>query len=510
MTQAAAASPSPLARIAETCGAFMPAFLGLAATRVWLQVNHFASYSSSDDGMLTVVCQLFYGLMMIAGGLAALRRPSAKRERQTVAWLGFGIMTFSTVLIMTGKEAGSPDVLLVAGVLAGVGGALGGGMWTMAYVRLGMHQAVLYGFLSLALGSAGGLAVSFLPDALGYTVSMFMPAIALLCYQRALKADVGRHPRARARVRPRAALHHAAHLRRAGGVRPGPWRVEGLSRRRARAHGRDAAHRAPDGRGGHQPVRHLVGHREAQAAELLVSVAHRDHAGGGGHARAIGVPGPSHGAGRGRGQHRRHAHAGRAVGDAAGRRASHHRERVRRVRLRMGRARAGARCGARAHHGAGSCGPDVVRGGRGGGHRGVRAGHKHGDPALGRHPAHPAAVRRGRAARFAPAPSASGGPIPKRPQTRSGAPPLRIRRLAIGCAKRSTCPSARRRWRCSLRRAAAKPTSPSSSTSPRTPCAPTPRTPTPKWASTPSKRSSIWSATRRGASSIPPSRLRTG
>ncbi len=194
MTQAAAASPSPLARIAETCGAFMPAFLGLAATRVWLQVNHFASYSSSDDGMLTVVCQLFYGLMMVAGGLAALRRPSAKRERQTVAWLGFGIMTFSTVLIMTGKEAGSPDVLLVAGVLAGVGGALGGGMWTMAYVRLGMHQAVLYGFLSLALGSAGGLAVSFLPDALGYTVSMFMPAIALLCYQRALKADVGDIP----------------------------------------------------------------------------------------------------------------------------------------------------------------------------------------------------------------------------------------------------------------------------------------------------------------------------
>ena len=194
MTQAAAASLSPLARIAETCGAFMPAFLGLAATRVWLQVNHFASYSSSDDGMLTVVCQLFYGLMMVAGGLAALRRPSAKRERQTVAWLGFGIMTFSTVLIMTGKEAGSPDILLVAGVLAGVGGALGGGMWTMAYVRLGMHQAVLYGFLSLALGSAGGLAVSFLPDALGYTVSMFMPAIALLCYQRALKADVGDIP----------------------------------------------------------------------------------------------------------------------------------------------------------------------------------------------------------------------------------------------------------------------------------------------------------------------------
>ena len=63
----------------------------------------------------------------------------------------------------------------------GTGGALGGGMWTAAYVRLGLRQSVLYGFLSLALGSLGGLALSFLPEALSYTVSMFMPAIAPPC-----------------------------------------------------------------------------------------------------------------------------------------------------------------------------------------------------------------------------------------------------------------------------------------------------------------------------------------
>lgn len=49
---------------------------------------------------------------------------------------------------------------------------------------------MLYGFLSLALGSVGGLVLSFLPDLLGYTISIFMPAIALLCYQRAMKTDV--------------------------------------------------------------------------------------------------------------------------------------------------------------------------------------------------------------------------------------------------------------------------------------------------------------------------------
>ena len=48
-------------------GAFLPSFLGLAATRVWLQVNLFASYTQSDDGLFTVVNNLAYGLVMVIG-----------------------------------------------------------------------------------------------------------------------------------------------------------------------------------------------------------------------------------------------------------------------------------------------------------------------------------------------------------------------------------------------------------------------------------------------------------
>lgn len=179
---------------ALTGSAFLPSFLGLAATRVWLQSNFFASYAQSDDGMFTIVNQLFYGIAMIIGAIIALRKPFSKNGRSLVAWLGFAVMTFSTVLILAGKETGAMEILAVASVLAGIGGALGGGMWTAAYVRLGLHQSVLYGFLSLAFGSLGGLALSFMPEALGYTVSMFMPAIALLCYQRSMKVDVGSQP----------------------------------------------------------------------------------------------------------------------------------------------------------------------------------------------------------------------------------------------------------------------------------------------------------------------------
>lgn len=194
MTQAPAADRTALSRIAEACGPFMPAFLGLAATRVWLQVNLFASYTQSDDGVFTIVNQLAYGLTMLIGAAIALRKPFSDRGRTAVGWLSLAVMTFSTVLILAGKETGAPEILAVACVAAGIGGALGGGMWTVAYVRLGMRQAVLYGFLSLALGSLGGLALSFLPDLLSYTVSMFMPAIALLCYQRSMKTDAGSLP----------------------------------------------------------------------------------------------------------------------------------------------------------------------------------------------------------------------------------------------------------------------------------------------------------------------------
>ena len=140
-------------------GTFLPSFLGLAATRVWLQVNLFASYTQSDDGLFTVVNNLAYGLVMVIGAAIALHKPFSKGGRTAVAWLGFTVMTFSTVLILAGKETGAVEILAVASVLAGIGGALGGGMWTAAYVRLGLRQSVLYGFLSLALGSVGGLAV---------------------------------------------------------------------------------------------------------------------------------------------------------------------------------------------------------------------------------------------------------------------------------------------------------------------------------------------------------------
>jgi len=169
---------------------FMPCFLGIAATRVWLQCNLFGSYTQSDDGLVTIVSNLVYGLVMLTGALVSLRRQTSRQRQRKTAWISFFLMTMATMLLMTGKELGSVPLMFGASCLAGVGGAYGGAMWVMPFLRLDPRGAVLHTFLALALGSLGGLAIGFLPGQLGYIVSIFMPALALLCNQRAMKVDV--------------------------------------------------------------------------------------------------------------------------------------------------------------------------------------------------------------------------------------------------------------------------------------------------------------------------------
>lgn len=161
--------------------------LGLAATRVWLQCNLFGSYAQSDDGIVSMVSNLFYGgAMVVAAALAFCRRPGPGVER-ACGMTSFFVMTLATLLIIMGKETGSAPMVIGAAAVAGVGGAVGGGMWTVVYRRLPLAPAVFYGFASLGLGSLGGFALSFLPNLASYVASAFMPAVAFLCFQQGLK-----------------------------------------------------------------------------------------------------------------------------------------------------------------------------------------------------------------------------------------------------------------------------------------------------------------------------------
>lgn len=177
-------------RALATMQPFLASFLGLAAVRVWMQSNLFGSYTQSDAGLLSIVNQLFYGLTMLIAACIALRKTPSSSANNAIAWTGCVLMTLSTVFLVVNTEIHATWAFAATCILGGIGGAFGGGTWVAAYVRLGVRQAILYGFLSLALGSLGGLALSFMNESSAYVTSMFMPAISLLCYQKAMKAPL--------------------------------------------------------------------------------------------------------------------------------------------------------------------------------------------------------------------------------------------------------------------------------------------------------------------------------
>lgn len=163
---------------------FMPCFLGLAALRVWLQVNEFGGYAQSDNGIITILSNLTYGLTFLIAAAVAWRKPLTPRTEHAIAFIAAALMLVAPLLMLAGLAPDAGAVTTAGALLVGVAGAFGGGMWACAYTRLPLKPALMYAFASLALGSLGGLAVSFLPEGSRYIASLFMPALSLLCFER--------------------------------------------------------------------------------------------------------------------------------------------------------------------------------------------------------------------------------------------------------------------------------------------------------------------------------------
>lgn len=163
---------------------FMPCFLGLAALRVWLQVNEFGGYAQSDNGIITILSNLTYGLTFLIAAAITWRKPPTPRTEHAIAFIAAALMLVAPLLMLAGLAPDAGAVATAGALLVGVAGAFGGSMWACAYTRLPLKPALMYAFASLALGSLGGLAVSFLPEGSRYIASLFMPALSLLCFER--------------------------------------------------------------------------------------------------------------------------------------------------------------------------------------------------------------------------------------------------------------------------------------------------------------------------------------
>ena len=175
-------------RIAQLSGnGALACLLGLAAVRVWIQCILFDSYVQADDGIFTIINNFAYGAAILTGALVALRRPPGARMQSRLGWIAFALMVVAPLGLLAIPGQLTLGQMAGVGLVAGVAGGMGAGVWTALYARLGVQQIVLFGFSSLALGSIGGFAVSFLPADPSQVVSIFMAAVTQMCYRHALE-----------------------------------------------------------------------------------------------------------------------------------------------------------------------------------------------------------------------------------------------------------------------------------------------------------------------------------
>lgn len=178
-------------RLARAAAGAPVCLLGLAAVRVWLQCVLFGAYSASDDGAFTIINNFGYGAAILLGALTALRRPPAPRTERVLGRAAFALLVAAPLVMLATGPASTGVTLMLEGMLAGVAGALGAGVWTSVYARVGTRASILYGFCSLGLGSLVCLAVSFLPRETTLVVAILAAALAQLAHRRALNLQLG-------------------------------------------------------------------------------------------------------------------------------------------------------------------------------------------------------------------------------------------------------------------------------------------------------------------------------
>lgn len=159
---------------------FSWAFLGLAAVRIWIQCTMYDRYAYSDAGMTSVTINLvravFTGILVII----VLKYGFPTRARKLLGWFSVTAMTLASVLFLFDSQMAAADFSAAACTCAGLGIVWGGGMWMEFYLRLEPENALACTLLSLALGSAGGLVLGFLPPYVGTMVSIIMPTVSFV------------------------------------------------------------------------------------------------------------------------------------------------------------------------------------------------------------------------------------------------------------------------------------------------------------------------------------------
>lgn len=166
---------------------FSFSFLGTGLVLVWIQCILYARYIWVDSGLTTVAINFARCGCIIVLGAVALHRAFSPRFENVLGWISAGLMTLGSLLFFVQSLFPSLPFTLVAAVCSGVGLAWGGGMWITFYIRLGLREALLAAFASLALSTVIGIFIGIVEESTAFFVSMLLPMVTLVMYFQAQK-----------------------------------------------------------------------------------------------------------------------------------------------------------------------------------------------------------------------------------------------------------------------------------------------------------------------------------
>lgn len=174
---------------------FSFSFLGTGFVLVWIQCILYARYIWVDSGLTTVAINFARCACIVVLGVVAVRKAFSPRFERSFGWVSAALMTVGSLLFFVQSLFPSLPFTSVAAVCSGVGLAWGGGMWITFYIRLGLREALLVSFVSLALSTTIGIFIGIMEESTAFFISMLLPVVSLAMFFHAQKALDSREDR---------------------------------------------------------------------------------------------------------------------------------------------------------------------------------------------------------------------------------------------------------------------------------------------------------------------------
>ena len=166
---------------------FSFSFLGTGLVLVWIQCILYARYIWVDSGLTTVAINFARCACIVVLGAIALRRAFSPKFQTALSWISAVLMTVGSLLFFVQSLFPSLPFTMAAAVCSGVGLAWGGGMWITFYIRLGLREALLVAFASLALSTTIGIFIGVVEESTAFFISMLLPMVTLVMFFQAQK-----------------------------------------------------------------------------------------------------------------------------------------------------------------------------------------------------------------------------------------------------------------------------------------------------------------------------------